>query len=85
MEVYINNNIIKLKEVFLVTFKELLQQKNMSGYELAKTSAASQAGISAWVAGTRNPLKMNLEMAHSVSHALEMTLDGFYAALKEEN
>lgn len=67
-----------------MTFKELLQHHNISGYELAKTSGISQSTIAAWVSGTRNPFKMNLETAAALSKSLGITIDEIYSSLKNE-
>lgn len=67
-----------------MTFKELLQKHNISGYELAKKSGASQSTISAWVNGSRNPFKMSLETAYSICSALGITIDELYYSLQGE-
>ena len=67
-----------------MTFKELLQHHNISGYELAKKSGVSQSTIASWVSGTRNPLKMSLETATALGATLGMTIDEIYFFLKNE-
>ena len=67
-----------------MTFKELLEKHNMSGYELAKKSGSSQSTISAWVSGSRNPFKMSLETANSISSTLGITIDELYSSLNEQ-
>lgn len=81
----IYENYVKLFQILGIeskgNFKQLLTQKNMSGYRLAKLSGVSQSLISEWTTQSKNPLMMSLEIANKISKALNISIDQLFEAL----
>ena len=56
-----------------ITFREILQEKKLSGYRLAKLTGIPQPTISDWVTGNKNILKAEFTNIIKLCKALEIT------------
>ena len=63
-------------------FKILLEEKNITGYRLAKVSGVPQSAIAAWVSGSRDILKAELSSVIKICKALDMTVEELENRLK---
>lgn len=57
----------------IITFREILQEKKLSGYRLAKLTGIPQPTISDWVTGNKNILKAEFTNIIKLCKALEIT------------
>lgn len=62
-------------------FKDVLNKRKMSGYQLSKRTGIPQSTIASWVNGDRNPLKMSFDNASKVSKTLNISMDVLFDIL----
>lgn len=60
------------------TFRDLLKQKELSGYKLAKITNIPQSTISDWITGKKNILKAEFSNIMTVCRTLEITAEELY-------
>lgn len=65
------------------TFRDVLIEKNISGYKLAKLSSIPQSTISDWVTGTKNILKAEFTNVMTVCEVLEITAEELFESLRK--
>ena len=67
----------------IITFREILQEKKLSGYRLAKLTGIPQSTISDWVTGTKNILKAEFTNVMTVCEVLEITAEELFESLRK--
>lgn len=67
-----------------MTFKELLQKANMTGYELDKKTRIGISPAYMLISGQKNPLTMRLDTTKKIADALAVTLDEYYHLLSDQ-
>lgn len=60
------------------TFKDLLKEKEFSGYQFAKITQIPQSTISDWITGKKNILKAEFSNIITVCRTLEITAEELY-------
>ena len=65
-----------------MSLKQLLEEKNISGYEIAKNTTVKQQTLSDYVTG-KNINSMKFGMAKTIADYLNITLDELYKICKE--
>jgi hypothetical protein len=63
------------------TFADILEEKNISGYRLAKETDIPQQTIQSWTSGARNILKAEWMTVLTVCNYLGYTAEEFYKRL----
>ena len=66
-----------------MTFRDLLKQKELSGYKLAKITGIPQSTISDWVTGTKNILKAEFTNVMTACEVLEITAEELFESLRK--
>lgn len=61
--------------------KDILDRRNISGYELSKKTGIPQSTIASWISGARNPLKMSFDNANKISKTLNISMDNLFELL----
>ncbi len=61
-----------------MSFKDLLEEKNISGYRLAKDTGIPQQTISDYVTGKMSFDSMKIGIVKEIADYLGLTLDDFY-------
>lgn len=64
-----------------MTFRDLLKQKELSGYKLAKITGIPQSTISDWTTGRKNILNAEFSTIIKLCKTLKLTAEQFYQLL----
>ena len=67
-----------------MTFKELLEQHEITPYRLYKLTGIAQTSLSKYINNITSPLRMPFEHAYKIAKVLNMTMEELYIKLTEE-